>query len=187
MAFPGTAGTALEDRDDLARARRGDDAAFARLYARHAGRVTALAAWLVGHDDAAAATQDVFVRVWEQAGTFRGEAAFATWLHRLAVNVLLRFRERRGRDGERHGGLDLLGAHEAPGGNDGLRMELAEAVAMLPPRLRDVFVLHDVMGFRAREVAGQLGIAELTVRSHVARARLALRRWLRDDPTEEPG
>jgi RNA polymerase sigma-70 factor (ECF subfamily) len=181
MADLGPSAADQADRDDLARVRRGDDAAFGRLYARHAGRVSALARWMVGREDAASATQDVFVRVWEQAGAFRGESTFATWLHRLAVNVLLRFRERRGRDESRGGELELLDSHEARGAEPGVRLDLAAAVDALTPRLRDVFVLHDVMGFRAAEIAEQLGIAELTVRSHVARARSALRDRLRDD------
>ena len=120
------------------------------------------------------------MRVWEQCGSFRGASGFATWLHQVAVRVLLRYRERRGRHAERH--VEAEGIEErATAGDVVLRMELDEAVAALPPRLRDVFVLHDVLGFRAPEIAGSLGITELTVRSHVARARLALRRRLGDD------
>jgi RNA polymerase sigma factor (sigma-70 family) len=155
----------------------GDEAAFARVYHRHGGRVEVLARWLVGRADAVEAAQDVWVRVWERAETFRGSASFATWLHRVAVSVLLRFRERRGRDQQRHVDAVAL-VDRAAMGDVVLRMELEEAVAALPPRSRDVFVLHDVLGFRAPEIAASLGITELTVRSHVARARLSLRRRL---------
>ncbi len=169
-----------EDRRDVALACGGDESAFARLYHRHGGRVEALARWLVGRADAVEAAQDVWVRVWERAETFRGAASFATWLHRVAVSVLLRFRERRGRDQQRLVEAASI-VDRAAAGDVVLRMELDEAVAALPPRSRDVFVLHDVLGFRAPEIAASLGITELTVRSHVARARLSLRRRLSND------
>jgi RNA polymerase sigma-70 factor, ECF subfamily len=171
-----------EDGRDVALLCGGDEAAFGRLYRRHGGRVEALARWLVGPADAVEAAQDVWVRVWEQAASVRGAAGFGTWLHRVAVSVLLRFRERRGREQQRHVELEGDAVPErATRGDVVLRMELDEAVAALPPRARDVFVLHDVLGFRAPEIAASLGITELTVRSHVARARLSLRQRLGPD------
>jgi len=166
-----------DDGRDVALLCAGDDAAFARVYRRHGGRVEMLARWLVGHADAVEAAQDVWVRVWERAETYRGAASFETWLHRVAVSVLLRFRERRGRDEQRHADASLM-LDRAAEGDVALRMELEEAVAALPPRVRDVFVLHDVLGYRTPEIAESLGISALTVRSHVARARLSLRRRL---------
>ena len=81
--------------DDLvARAQAGDQVAFRDLYRQHAGRVYALCLRLTGESGAAEErTQDVFVRLWERIGTFRGESAFSSWLHRLAVNVV--FNEQR--------------------------------------------------------------------------------------------
>ena len=78
-----------DDRDDAARAARGDTSAFERLYRRHAGRVNALACRMSGREDADDLVQDVFVRCWEKLHLFRGESRFGTWLHRLAVNVVL--------------------------------------------------------------------------------------------------
>ena len=79
--------------DDVALAAQGDTAAFERVYQAHLGRVHNLARRMAGPEAADELTQDVFVRVWQKLGTFRGESSFATWLHRLAVNVIIeRFR-----------------------------------------------------------------------------------------------
>ena len=79
--------------DDVALAAQGDTGAFERVYQAHLGRVHNLARRMAGPDAADELTQDVFVRAWQKLGTFRGESSFATWLHRLAVNVIVeRFR-----------------------------------------------------------------------------------------------
>src|SRR6185295_15370053 len=83
----------VADRDDVARAAGGDLQAFERLYRTHLARVHSLTRRMAGADQADELTQDVFIRVWQKLGSFRGDAAFTTWLHRLAVNVVIeRFR-----------------------------------------------------------------------------------------------
>ena len=77
------------ETSDVAQAARGDARAFRRLYEENVGRVHALARRMVGPDHANELTQDVFVRAWQKLHTFRGEARFSTWLHRLAVNLIL--------------------------------------------------------------------------------------------------
>src|SRR2546421_6391051 len=74
---------------DVALAASGDGRAFERLYRSHVARIHSLAQRMTGEDHADEVTQDVFVRAWEKLSTFRGEAAFGTWLHRLAINVIL--------------------------------------------------------------------------------------------------
>src|SRR5438876_11260309 len=74
---------------DVARAAAGARRAFERLYRKHVARIHSLARRMIGYDEANEMTQDVFVRVWEKIGTFRGESQFSTWLYRLAVNVML--------------------------------------------------------------------------------------------------
>ncbi len=136
--------------------------------------------------DHAAATdllQDVFVRVWEQLGSFRGESSFSTWLHRLAVNVVLvdaRGATRRRKRVTVEG--DLGDALPDPGGRApdiALQMDLERAIARLPTQARAVFVLHDVEGVPHDEIATQLGIATGTARAHLFRARRLLREMLR--------
>src|SRR5438128_6851787 len=85
----GGGGTGDAETADVALAASGDGSAFERLYRAHVARVHSLARRMIGFDVADDVTQDVFVRAWTKLGTFRGEAAFGTWLHRLAINVIL--------------------------------------------------------------------------------------------------
>lgn len=109
--------TPAHPNDDAARAAKGDRRAFERLYRGHVDRVFSVCVRMVG-DRARAEelTQDVFVRAWEKLGTFRGDAAFSTWLHRLAVNVVLNERQVEGRRRKREDDgvvdMDAIGAHE---------------------------------------------------------------------------
>lgn len=120
-------------------------------------------------------TQDVFVRVWEKLPGFRGESAFSTWLHRVAVNVLLSHRKSRGIQEHRladDGALDIT-----PGRHDtvGERLDLDGAIAGLPKGARTVFVLHDVEGFTHEEIGSQLGISPGGSKAQLHRARMLLR------------
>ena len=90
------------DAADASRAAGGDFRAFERLYRAHVNRIHALARRMLNPDDASEATQDVFVRAWQKIGSYRGEAAFGTWLHRLAVNVMLGRRQVLKLERERH-------------------------------------------------------------------------------------
>jgi RNA polymerase sigma-70 factor (ECF subfamily) len=167
---------------DAALAAGGDRRAFERLYRTHVGRVYALCARMT--TDRALAeelTQDVFVRVWEKLASFRGESSFGTWIHRVAVNVVLnrlqaeRRDRRRTADDEEGDGIAALPARPTTPGN---RMDLERAIAALPPGARRVFVLHDVEGFRHEEIAEQLGITSGGSKAQLHRARLLLREAL---------
>src|SRR5262249_5518362 len=89
---PESVQSTVGDSRDVALAAGGDAEAFRRLYEAHVGRIHSLARRMIGADLAGEATQDVFVRTWQKLGTFRGEAAFGTWLYRIAINVLLSHR-----------------------------------------------------------------------------------------------
>jgi RNA polymerase sigma-70 factor (ECF subfamily) len=160
---------------DIALATQGDADAFERLYRRHLARVAALARWLVGPDDVEDAIQEVFVRVWQKLGTFAGQSAFSTWLHRVAVNLLLRRRQVSGRHRDRFTDQEQAPEPATPRSDPELRMSLEWAVGRLPAGARDVFVLHDVEGFKHEEIAGVLGIDPGTSRSQLHRARMLLR------------
>jgi RNA polymerase sigma-70 factor (ECF subfamily) len=131
---------------------------------------------MVPDQDPEELTQDVFVRAWEKLGTFRNEAAFGTWLHRLAVNLMLERRAalgtRRKRYEDDDAGLALVPARQAAP-EDGMDME--QAMRRLPDGARHVFILHDVEGYRHEEIAGMLGINVGTSKSQLHRARMALR------------
>jgi RNA polymerase sigma-70 factor (ECF subfamily) len=128
-------------------------------------------------------TQDVFVRVWEKLASFRGESSFGTWIHRVAVNVVLNRLQAEKRDRTRSGstaddeddGIASLPARPTAPGD---RMDLERAVAGLPPGARRVFVLHDIEGFRHEEIAEQLGITSGGSKAQLHRARLLLREAL---------
>jgi RNA polymerase sigma-70 factor (ECF subfamily) len=171
--------TTDSDAVDATLAASGDSHAFERLYRGHIARIHSLARRMLSDDEADEAAQDVFVRAWEKLGTFRGEAAFGTWLHRLAINVILGRRERRGVYRQRYleddGVLDTV-----PGRRAGpeTAMDMEKAIARLPDGARQIFVLHDVEGYRHEEIAGMLGLAAGTSKSQLHRARMALRQHL---------
>lgn len=134
---------------------------------------------MVGPDDADEATQDVFVRAWEKLGTFRGEAAFGTWLHRLAINVFLGFRASAGRRRDRiKGADDALELMSGPRKQPELKMDFEKAIGCLPAGAREVFVLHDVEGFKHREIANMMKVTVGTSKAQLHRARTILRRYL---------
>lgn len=176
--------------DDVVLAARGDTAAFERVYRAHVPRVHGLARRMAGADAADELTQDIFVRVWQKLATFRGESSFGTWLHRLAVNVIVeRFRTlgaRRDRflaDGE-----PVLEMTAAPvRARPDLAMDLENAMTELPPGARTIFVLHDVEGYRHEEIATMLGISSGTSKSQLHRARHALRGLLSETQTTAVG
>jgi RNA polymerase sigma-70 factor (ECF subfamily) len=164
--------------DALRAAQDGDLAAFEALYREHVGRVYALCLRLTGNrPDAEATTQDAFARAWESLATFRGDASFRTWLHHIAVNVvLMRHREtaRRLRRVETVEDLDRLDP-PASSSQPEARVDLERAIAALPEGARIVFVLYEIEGYSHGEIADHLGIAENTSKAQLHRARLILR------------
>ena len=167
--------------DAVRAAQAGDPAAFRVLYDAHVGRVHALCLRLAGERALAEElTQDVFVKAWHQLGSYRGESAFSTWLHRVAVNeVMGRFRSqgRRGRH-ETAEDLDLLDPVARTGSEGAAAVDLDQAIARLPDGARRVFVLHDVEGFQHEEIAQMTGIAAGTSKAQLHRARRLLRESL---------
>jgi RNA polymerase sigma-70 factor (ECF subfamily) len=125
-------------------------------------------------------TQEVFVRAWQKLSTFREEAAFGTWLHRLAVNLLLSRRETlRRRMQKQLPGEDALARVAARETIPGAAMDLEEGIRQLPERARRVFVLYDVEGYPHAEIAEMMGIDPGTSKSQLHRARMMLREYLR--------
>lgn len=175
-----------EDRPDRDRrlvrqAQAGDLGAFEQLYRDNVGRVYAICYRMSG--DASLAeelTQDAFVRAWEKLGSFRGESAFSTWLYPLTVNVAFTERRARRRRTARILATDDLTPFEgpAPPARPEVGLDLARALATLPPRARHVFVLHDVEGYRHEEIAEITGVATGTSKAQLHRARRLLREAL---------
>ncbi len=165
--------------DDVRAAQRGDADAFGRLYKRHVGRINALALRLTA-DRARAEelVQDAFVRAWEKLGSFRGESAFGTWLHRLTVNVYLVQRRAAQRRGAHEETVELLPDPAVDREGEGLgregRMDLEQAIARLAPGARTAFVLHELEGYSHEEIAALSGVAPATIRAQLFRARKRL-------------
>lgn len=177
-----------DDAVDVALAQSGDTQAFERLYRSHVARVFSLARRMMGPETAEEATQDVFVRAWEKLGSFRGEAAFGTWLHRLAVNLLLSQRARRGRDQARlDPGEDALDRRASHGTRPELAMDLETAIGRLPDGARQIFVLHDIEGYKHGEIGASLGIAVGTSKAQLHRARMLLRSHLEPQTEDRTG
>ncbi len=172
---PESAPAAAETRD-AALAAEGDTRAFERLYRAHVARIHGLVRRMLGTDEATEVTQDVFVRAWQKIGTFRGEAAFGTWLHRLAVNVVL---SRRAQLGARRSRFlaedDILDTLPGKPGARDFGLDFETAVARLPEGARHIFVLHDVEGYRHEEIAELLGVTSGTTKAQLHRARMLLR------------
>lgn len=176
---------AAEDDAALAgRAAAGDVAAFEALYRRHHRRVHGAIVRLVGQTGTRAEdlTQETFVRAWRALAGFRREAAFGTWLHRLAVNTaLMELRAGRARPWHEDDDSALERLPAGGGGRLQLAMDLATAVASLPPRARAVLVLFDIEGWSHEEIAASLGIAIGSSKAQLHRARSLLRARIGED------
>lgn len=164
------------------RAQRRDPRAFGELYRMHVRRIYALCLRMTA--DARLAeelTQQAFIGAWEKLPRFRGESAFGSWLHRLAVNTVLMAFRARSRLAARVVFTDDPAALETPppAPPAGVRLDLEQAIAALPPQARTIFVLHDVEGWQHHEIAAQLGLATGTTKAHLHRARQLLQEALR--------
>jgi RNA polymerase sigma-70 factor (ECF subfamily) len=163
----------------VALAAQGDASAFERLYRSHVARIHSLTRRMLGAHEADEVTQDVFVRTWQKLGQFRGDSAFSTWLHRLAVNVVIERRRtfaiQRDRFSDDQTALDL--ATVAPARAD-LKVDFEAAIEQLPPGAREIFVLHDVEGYKHREIGAMLDITTGTSKRQLHRARMLMRRYL---------
>jgi len=174
-------------------AQAGDAPAFEHLYQLHSRRVYALCLRMVGNpSDAEDLMQEAFLQLFRKIGTFRGESAFSTWLHRMTVNVvLMRLRkkslpassleEATEPDEETGGPRKDVGAPDLRLSGAVDRVNLERSIEKLPPGYRTVFVLHDVQGFEHNEIAGIMGCSVGNSKSQLHKARTRLRELLQED------
>lgn len=175
--------TILEQEEHLElvrRAQQGDISAFELLYRNHVGMVYALCLRMTCNTGRAEElTQDVFVRLWDRIGSFRGDSAFSSWLHRVAVNtVLVDLRSNRRRNQRVQVGEERGDESPAAVTTPDLAMDLESAIASLPPQARAVLILHDIEGYKHEEIAEQMGLATGTSKAQLHRARKLLREVL---------
>lgn len=184
------------EADALARAQAGDHHAFAQLYSLHKRRIYSLCLRMVGNvAEAEDLTQEAFLQLHRKIDSFRGDSAFSTWLHRLAINVVLMHLRKKG--------LSLISLDEAmePTLEEGSgrsfgapdltlagsidRLALQRAVANLPAGYRLIFILHDIEGYEHNEIASMLECSIGNSKSQLHKARLKLRDALRTYPRQE--
>jgi RNA polymerase sigma-70 factor (ECF subfamily) len=166
------------EAEAIQRAQAGDGASFEMLYALHKRRVYSLCLRMLGNvAEAEDLTQEAFLQLYRKIGTFRGDSAFSTWLHRLAVNVVLMHLRKKG--------LPQVSLEETlePSQEDGPRKDIG--ARDLTPGYRLVFVLHDVEGYEHNEIAGMLECSIGNSKSQLHKARMKLRDLLKSGQRKE--
>lgn len=179
----------LSEAEAIERAQKGDAEAFEALYNLHKRRVYSLCLRMTGNVTTAEdLTQEAFLQLFRKIGTFRGESAFSTWLHRMTVNVVLMQLRKKGLqvvsldepvDGDEESPKRDVGAEDLRLVGSIDRVQLERAVGALPPGYRTVFVLHDVEGLEHNEIAQQIGCSIGNSKSQLHKARMKLRELLK--------
>ena len=179
---PVTADSTTEEHGWIRKAQTADRAAFEALYRLHVDRVYGLCLRMTGNvAEAEDCTQDAFIQAWTKINNFRGESAFGTWLHRVAVNTVLgRMRKTRREQDRIRAVSDVTLTLETIGDSGGLR-DLEQAIDELPSGARHVFVLHAVYGYSHDETGDMLGIAAGTSKAQLHRARRLLAQQLKTE------
>ena len=179
----------LTEADAIERAKQGDAEAFEFLYGLHKRRVYSLCLRMTSNAaEAEDLTQEAFLQLFRKIGTFRGESAFSTWLHRMAVNVVLMQLRKKSLpvvplddtlETEEEAPRKELGAPDIRLAGAVDRLHLQRAIDHLPPGYRTIFVLHDVEGFEHNEIADLVGCSIGNSKSQLHKARLKLRDFLK--------
>ena len=184
---------ALTEAEAIRLAQAGNAAAFEFLYQLHGRRVYALCLRMVGNPaDAEDLMQEAFLQLFRKIGTFRGESAFSTWLHRMTVNVvLMRLRKKSLPTDSLEETLEPDAENSAPKRDVGApdlrltgavdRVNLERCIEKLPPGYRTVFVLHDVQGYEHNEIADIMGCSVGNSKSQLHKARTRLRELLQEE------
>jgi RNA polymerase sigma-70 factor, ECF subfamily len=188
-------GEKLSEAEAIERAKQGDAAAFEVLYNLHKRRVYSLCLRMTTNTaEAEDLTQEAFLQLFRKIGTFRGESAFSTWLHRMAVNVVLMQLRKKGlqvvplddeNEGEEETPKKDYGAQDSVLAGSLDRLQLKNAIDRLPPGYRSIFVLHDVEGFEHNEIAEMVGCSIGNSKSQLHKARMKLRELLKTSRAEK--
>ena len=187
----------LSEAEAIARAKQGDAEAFEVLYNLHKRRVYSLCLRMTANTaEAEDLAQEAFLQLFRKIGTFRGESAFSTWLHRMAVNVVLMHLRKKGlpvvsleetTEGTEETPKKDFGAEDLALSGSIDRLQLQTAVDRLPPGYRTIFVLHDVEGYEHHEIANVVGCSLGNSKSQWHKARMKLREFLKTSRAEKAG
>ncbi len=186
----------LSEAEAIERAKQGDAVAFETLYSLHKRRVYSLCLRMTANTAAAEdLTQEAFLQLFRKIGTFRGESAFSTWLHRMAVNVVLMQLRKKGlpvvsleetlENSEDDAPRKEMGSADLSLAGSIDRLELKRAVETLPPGYRTIFLLHDVEGYEHNEIARMVGCSIGNSKSQLHKARMKLRDLLKTSRAEK--
>ena len=185
----------LSEAEAIERAKQGSAEAFEALYNLHKRRVYSLCLRMTANTAAAEdLTQEAFLQLFRKIGTFRGESAFSTWLHRMAVNVVLMQLRKKGLpvvaleeniETEEEAPRKELGADDPRLAGSIDRMQLERSIASLPPGYRMIFLLHDVEGYEHNEIAEMVGCSIGNSKSQLHKARMKLREILKTSRAEK--
>jgi len=185
----------LSEAELIERAKQGDAQAFQALYDKHKRRVYSLCLRMTANTaEAEDLTQEAFLQLYRKIGTFRGESAFSTWLHRLSVNVVLMQLRKKSlpvvsleetTQGEEDTPKKDFGAEDLALAGSIDRLQLQKAVDDLPPGYRMIFVLHDVEGYEHNEIATIVGCSIGNSKSQLHKARMKLRDLLKMNRAEQ--
>jgi RNA polymerase sigma-70 factor, ECF subfamily len=186
----------FDEAEAIERAKQGDAEAFQALYDRHKRRVYSLCLRMTANTaEAEDLAQEAFLQLFRKIGTFRGESAFSTWLHRLSVNVVLMHLRKKNlpvvsleettQGGEEDSPKKDFGAEDLSLAGSIDRLQLQKAVNDLPPGYRTIFVLHDVEGYEHNEIAELVGCSIGNSKSQLHKARMKLRDLLKMQRAEK--
>jgi RNA polymerase sigma-70 factor (ECF subfamily) len=188
-------GDKLSEAEAIERAKQGDAEAFETLYNLHKRRVYSLCLRMTANAaEAEDLTQEAFMQLFRKIATFRGESAFSTWLHRMAVNVVLMQLRKKGLpvvpleddiETEEETPKKDFGAQDLRLEGSIDRLRLQDAIGKLPPGYRTIFVLHDVEGYEHNEIAEMVGCSIGNSKSQLHKARMKLRELLRTSRAEK--
>jgi RNA polymerase sigma-70 factor (ECF subfamily) len=180
--------TAIPMRDEaalIARAQSGDTRAFEALYREHVDRVYGLCLRMTGNvGEAEDCAQEAFIQAWKKLARFRGDSAFGTWMHRIAVNAVLGRIRKSKREQDRIQVAAERTTSPASIGDSGDLRDLSDAIDRLPEGARHVFVLNAVYGYSHQESSDMLGIAVGTTKAQLHRARRLLAQQLKEQGFE---
>ncbi len=169
----------------IRRAQQSDSRAFEKLYRMHIDKVYGLCLRMTGNvAEAEDCAQDAFIQAWNKLSRFRGDSAFATWLHRIAVNAVLGRMRKSKREQDRIQVASEISPAPASIGDSGNLRDLSDAVDRLPEGARHVFVLSGIYGYSHEEASNMLGIAVGTSKAQLHRARRLLSQQLTEEGFE---
>lgn len=175
----------LDEQTWVERAQRADTTAFEALYRMHVDKVYGLCLRMTGNTaEAEDCTQEAFIQAWSKLSKFRGDSAFSTWIHRIAVNTVLGRMRKSRREQDRVQAVTDISPAPVTTGDSGNLEDLQQAVDGLPDGARHVFVLHAVYGYSHDETGNMLGIATGTSKAQLHRAKRLLAQQLKQNGYE---